>query len=83
MSAQMHSYMNQYLPPYLCGFRKDYCAQYCLTIMIERWKKALDQKLNAGSLLTDLYKAFDCINYDLQLYVQFQMGRKQLGSEVR
>ena len=67
MYAQMYSYMNQYLSPYLCGFRKDYCAQYCLIIMIERWKKALDQKLSAGALLTDLSKAFDCINYDLMI----------------
>ena len=33
--------MNQYLSPYLCGFHKDYCAQYCLIIMNERWKKSL------------------------------------------
>ena len=67
MYAQMYSYMNQYLSPNLCGFRKDYCAQYCVSIMIERWKKALDQKLNAGAFLTDLSKAFECINYDLMI----------------
>ena len=67
MYAQMYSYMDQYLSPYLCGFRKDYCAQYCLIIMIEGWQKALDQKLKAGALLTDLSKAFDCRNYDLMI----------------
>ena len=61
----IYIYINKILSPYLCGFRKGYSAQHCLTIMIERWKKALDGKLHAGALLTDLSKAFDCINFDL------------------
>ena len=65
MYDQINTYMDQYLSSFLCGFRKNYSAQQCLTIMVERWKKALDKKLNAGALLTDLSKAFDCINYEL------------------
>ena len=33
--------------------------------MLEKWKKALDKKHIAGALLTDLSKAFDCMNHDL------------------
>ena len=50
-----------------CGFRKGYSAQYCLIKMLEKWKSALDNKKNTGALLTDLSKAFDCINHDLMI----------------
>ena len=33
--------------------------------MIEVWKKALDYQNCAGAVLTDLSKAFDCLNHDL------------------
>ena len=33
--------------------------------MIEVWKKALDYKNSAGVVLTDLSKAFDCLNRGL------------------
>ena len=33
--------------------------------MLERWKKALDNRKIAGALLTDLSKAFDCLNHEL------------------
>ena len=33
--------------------------------MLEVWKKALDGKGAAGAILTDLSKAFDCLNHDL------------------
>ena len=54
--------MNDKLSPYICGFRKGYNTQYCLMIMLEKWKKALDNKKVAGALLTDLSKAFDCLH---------------------
>ena len=33
--------------------------------MLEKWKKALDKRNVAGALLTDLSKAFDCMNHEL------------------
>ena len=33
--------------------------------MLEKWKRALDNKGITGALLTDLSKAFDCINHEL------------------
>ena len=61
----INQYMGNKLSPYLCGFRKGYCTQYCLMIMLEKFKKALDNKNKFGALLTDLSKAFDCLNHEL------------------
>ena len=33
--------------------------------MLENWKKSLDSKKQVGAVLTDLSKAFDCLNHDL------------------
>ena len=33
--------------------------------MIETWRKALDEKKVGGAILTDLSKAFDCLNHEL------------------
>ena len=62
---QINSYMENKLSKYLCGFRKGYSTQLCLLVMIEKIKKAIDSKGFAGVLLTDLSKAFDCINHEL------------------
>jgi hypothetical protein len=65
MQKQMKSYVDKYLSPFLCGYRKGYNAQYALTVMIEKWKKSLDNKGIAGAILMDLSKAFDTINHEL------------------
>ena len=44
------------------GFRKSHGTQHSLTVMLEKWKKALDKEENM-----DLSKAFDTINHDLLL----------------
>ena len=62
---QILTYVEKYLSPYLFGFRKGHSTEQCLHIMLERWKKALDQKRHVGAALTDLSKAFDCINHEL------------------
>ena len=58
-------YIEKFLSPYLFGYRKGHSTQQCLLVMIEMWKKALDQKKVAGAILTDLSKAFDCLSHDL------------------
>ena len=35
--------------------------------MVEKWRKALDNGKLAGALLTDLSKAFDCLNHNLMI----------------
>ena len=61
----MYPYLNQIFSKYQCGFRKGYNAQHCLMAMIEKWRKFLDIGGHAGALLTDLSKAFDCIDHEL------------------
>ena len=67
MHGQIYTYVEKYLPPYLFGFRKNHSTAQCLTIMIEMWKKGLEQKQIAGAVTTDLPKAFDCLNHSLLL----------------
>ena len=62
---QINAHMTEYLSPFLCGFRAGYSTQYCLLLMLEKWKKALDKKNLVGALITDLSKAFDCLNHEL------------------
>ena len=33
--------------------------------MVVKWKKELDKRMIAGALLTDLSKAFSCLNHEL------------------
>ena len=50
---------------YQFGFRKGISAQQCLIILIETWKKHIDDKETFAAILTDLSKAFDCVNHEL------------------
>ena len=57
--------MNNFLPSFLCGFRKGFSAQHSLLSIPEKWKSAVDNKKAFGALLMDLSKAFDCLSHDL------------------
>ena len=65
MYDQIDIFMNNHLSHYLCGFRKSYNTQHCLMAMLEKWRIAMDKRNIGGALLTDLSKAFDCLNHDL------------------
>ena len=65
MEKQISSYMEKFLSPSICGFRKGFGTQHFLMVMLEFFKKGLDQGKAVGALLTDLWKAFDCINHEL------------------
>ena len=67
MFDQISGYIDKYLSPHLCGFRKGYNTQHSLIVMLEKWRKALDNGKLAGALLTDLSKAFDCLNHELMI----------------
>ena len=57
--------MDKKLSKHQCGFRKDYSAQHCLLVLLEKWKAAVDKRGSSWVLLTDLSKAFDCLARDL------------------
>ena len=62
---QISSYIDSLLSPFLSGFCQGFGTQHCLIVMLERWRKALDNNSEAGAILTDLSNAFDCINHEL------------------
>ena len=74
--------MGSVLSPYLCGFRKGYSTEYCLIVMLERFRKALDNNEKFGALLTDLSKAFDCLNHELLIAKLEAYGFDQLSLKM-
>ena len=65
MHDQISQYINSFLKPYLCGYRKGFSTQQELLSLIEKWAIVLDSKRYGGAVLIDLSKAFDAINHDL------------------
>ena len=47
-----------------CGFRKGYSTQQCILAFLEKWKQVVDSVQMFGALLTDLSKAFDCLDHE-------------------
>ena len=82
MQKQMIAYIEKFLSPYLCGYRKGFNAQYALLAMIEKWKKCLDGKGFAGAILMDLSKAFDTINHELLIAKLEAYGLEESALEI-
>ena len=72
MHKQINFYNDQFLSPYMCGYRKGFSTEHALLSLIEIWKKVLNNKGYDGVILMDLSKVIDTINHDLifaKLYV--------------
>ena len=65
MLKQIPEQMNKYLSQNLCGYRQDFSTHTALTMLLEKWKKILDDNGYAGAVLMVLSKAFDRINHEL------------------
>ena len=74
MYEQMAEYAGNFLSPYIFGYRKGHSTEQCVMVMIEMWKKALDEQKVAGAVLTDLSKAFDCLPHDLLIAKLYAYG---------
>ena len=61
-----------FLSPLLCGFRRGYHTQHALLRLVETCKKSLDGEGVAGAILMDLSKAFDSLNHELLIANYFQ-----------
>ena len=57
LHKQMSLHVEEYLSPYLCGYRKGFSTQQVLLSLLERWKNVLDN-VCVGAVLMDLSKAF-------------------------
>ena len=64
MFEQMLQFFENIFLKYQCGFRKVFSTQQCLLVLLENWKRSVDNSM-FGSLLTDLSKAFDCLGHEL------------------
>ena len=79
MYNQLYEYFDNILFPSQCAFRKGYSAQHCLLVLIEKFKEAIDMGYEFGALLTDLSKAFDCINHPLLIAKLYNYGVSPLS----
>ena len=57
MLKQILQQMNKYLSQNLCEYRKGFCTQTALTMLLGKWEKILDDNGYAGAVLMDLLKA--------------------------
>ena len=64
MCNQISPYFDSVFSKFQCGFRKGFNAQHCLLTMVEKWRKTLDEGSETEAVLTDLSKAFDCIDHN-------------------
>ena len=65
MFPQMSSFFDNFLSKQQCGFWQGYSTQQYLLALLEKWKRAVDSGQIIGTLLTDLSKAFDCLDHEL------------------
>ena len=65
MFKQISSFFDYIFSKYQYGFRKGFSTQQCLLALLEKWKRSIDRGKVFGALLTDLSKAFDCLDHDL------------------
>ena len=61
---QISSFFYDIFLKYQYGFRKGFSTQQCLLALLEKWMRSIDRGKAFGALLTDLSKAFDCLNHD-------------------
>ena len=62
MNTKIAAFLASLLSSLLCGFQN---ATHALVRLLEKFKISLDEGGNAGAVLMDLSKAFDCIRHDL------------------
>ena len=65
MYNQIYTYFQTIFSKFQCGFWRGFNTQHCLLAMVEKWRKTLAGGGETGDVLTDLSKAFDCIDHNL------------------
>lgn len=62
--SKMNYYIEEFLSPYLCGYRKDFSTHQALISHIKKWKTNLEKKGYRGAIFMNLSKAFYTINHE-------------------
>ena len=88
MFAQMPVYFfDNFLSKQQCGFRKGHSTRQCLLALSEKWKRVVNSGQMLGTLLTDLSKAFDCLDHELLIAklnaYRFSLPALKLVHELR
>ena len=65
LHKKMSLHVEEYLSPYLRGYKKGCSTQQALLSLLERRKNVFDKKGYGGAVLMDLSKTFDTLNHDL------------------
>ena len=65
MFTQMTKFFETIFPRYQCAFPKGFNTQQCLLAILEKCKRSIHKGKTFGTLLTDLSKAFDCLDNKL------------------
>ena len=65
MLRQMSKFFDDIFSKYQYGFRKGFNTKQCLLALLDKWKRSMDRGKVFDTLLTDLSKAFDCLNHDV------------------
>ena len=64
---RLNYFMKDKLSNILTGFRKGRSVKHSLLIMIEKWKRTLDENMKVGAMFMDLSKSVDTLNHRLLL----------------
>ena len=62
---QLNDFMKDKITNIFTGFRKGHNVQHSLLIIIEKWKRALDENMKVETLFMDLSKTSDTLNHRL------------------
>ena len=54
LQSQIGGYVDSFLSPFLCGYRKGFNAQHALLSILEKWRISLDKGGYGGAVLIDL-----------------------------
>ena len=70
MQKHLMNYLNTFevLHKFLSGFRSGHSTETALTLMTERWLKAINDGNIVGTIVIDFRKAFDLADHDLLIH---------------